>query len=273
MVSLKTAVLGAAIGDAFGVPYEFIRGPLNCHPTMCAGGCHHQKPGTFSDDTSMMLATCDSIRQNHGSINIEDIRAKFLDWMLNGTYTPDHFVFDIGNTVSQALRRGKGCSDEYSNGNGSLMRILPLAFTKATNEQIAAVSAISHAHEVSIQACIAYVNMARALNDGVALEAAIQRNLPSHPVYRRLGNIQNVPQEEINGAGYVVSTFEAALWALTHTHSFQDAIMTVVNFGSDTDTTACVTGGLAAIMYGEEGIPADWLETLRAKDLIERCLF
>lgn len=273
MVSLKQAVYGAAVGDAFGVPYEFIHGRLQSHVQMVGGGAHQQTAGTFSDDTSMMLAICDSIREKRGVIDVVDIRSKFENWAFRGEYTPDHYTFDIGNTVLRALRNGVGQSNEYSNGNGSLMRTLPLAFTNASDEEIAAVSAITHAHIVSCQACISYVHIARELNQGVSLRDAIAHNIPQLDVFSRVSRLDGISSEEIQATSFVVHTYEASLWSLLHTNSFQEAIMTAVNFGDDTDTTACVTGGLAAIMYGEDGIPDEWVESLRAKDVIIRCLF
>lgn len=78
---------------------------------------------------------------------------------------------------------------------------------------------------------------------------------------------------EILSGGYVLYTFEAALWCLANTHSYADCVLAAVNLGDDTDTTAAVAGALAGIVYGEDGIPAEWLSLLRGKDVIEECLF
>ena len=123
---LKAVVYGAAMGDALGVPFEFLhRGTFACEG-MSAGGFHNMPLGTFSDDTSLLIATCDSIRATKG-IDIHDMRAKFRQWCFEGRYSADGKVFDVGNATVTALDQSFGCSHERSNGNGSLMRIAPLA--------------------------------------------------------------------------------------------------------------------------------------------------
>ncbi len=273
MISLRDAVYGAAIGDAVGVPWEFkLRGSFECKE-MCGYGTHNQPWGTWSDDTSMMLCICDSIRENNGKIDISDIRKKFCAWAFKNTYSPDNHTFDIGQTVASALMAGRGRTGEYDNGNGSLMRTLPLAFTEATDEEIEAVSAITHAHQVSMQACVCYVHIARALNAGISLMGAIQANIPEHSAFRRLATLSELPESEIQSGGFVIHTLEAALWCLLKTQSYEECVLKAVNLGDDTDTTACVAGGLAVILYGFENIPAHWVEGLRAKDLIDSCMF
>lgn len=270
---LRAAVYGAAVGDALGVPHEFLwRGEFEC-TEMIGGGAHGQVAGTWSDDTSMILATCDSIRAKRGRIDIADMRKRFCDWAYKGKYTPDGVCFDIGTATSTALYEGVGCKGERSNGNGSLMRIVPLAFTKATDEQIAAVSAITHAHRISTEACVAYVHIARALAEGSSPEEAILRHAPTNHPFERVKGIGQVDVDDIESSGYVVHTLEAALWCLLNTKTYAECVTAAVNLGRDTDTTACVAGALAGIVYGPEAIPPEWMECLRAKDIIERCLF
>lgn len=100
---LKSAVYGLAVGDALGVPVEFMkRGSF--HVTGMTGyGSHNQSAGTWSDDTSMTLATCDSIRVL-GRVDCDDIRNRFRQWLYNAEYTVDNVVFDVGNTTARALR-------------------------------------------------------------------------------------------------------------------------------------------------------------------------
>lgn len=143
--TITDAILGQAIGDALGVPYEFRRRGTFHATTMTGHGTHGQPAGTWSDDTSMALAICDSIRRNKGRIDPDDIRRRFDDWYQYGEYTIDG-LFDIGNTTVKALRAGHGMTGEYDNGNGSLMRTIPLAFTRATEAQVEQVSAITHAN-------------------------------------------------------------------------------------------------------------------------------
>lgn len=163
-MKLKDAIYGLAIGDALGVPYEFLkRGEFEC-TDMIGNGTHNQPEGTWTDDTSMTLATCMSIK-NKKHIDVEDIRKEFEEWMFNNKYTPFDEVFDWGTTCSNAIYDKKGCDDEWSNGNGSLMRIIPLAFVNdITDEEIENVSAITHAHSISKEGCVYYVTIMDLLN-------------------------------------------------------------------------------------------------------------
>lgn len=264
--TLKDAVYGQAVGDALGVPYEFnMRGSF--HATGMTGyGTHDQPAGTWSDDTSMALAICDSVRANDGHIDTGDMRQRFESWYRYGSYTVDG-LFDIGNTTAEALTQGHGCDDEYDNGNGSLMRTIPLAFTSASDEEIRAVSAITHAHPVSMDACVRLVAFSRHLINGDTPELAIRKSA----VVRN--DVAALPASEIRSGGYVLDTLLAAVWCLTTTDSYEQCVLKAVNLGSDTDTTAAVAGGLAGIVYGAAGIPEEWMDTLRGKSLIESCLF
>lgn len=257
-VTLRDCIYGQAVGDALGVPYEFkIRGTFQC-TGMAAYGSHHQPAGTWSDDTSMALATCDSIRET-GRIDIEDMRRRFVQWYREGAYTVDR-LFDIGSTTAYALDEGRGRSGEFDNGNGSLMRILPLVFTEVDDEEIRAVSAITHAHQISCDTCVRMVHAARRLLAGV-------------PIADIDVSLDQVPADEIPSGGFVCDTEKAALWCLANTSSYRDCVLAAVNLGDDTDTTAAVAGGLAGIVYGMDAIPDGWLQSLRGKDMIERCLF
>jgi ADP-ribosylglycohydrolase len=166
--TLRNCIYGLAVGDALGVPYEFRpRGTFEC-TNMIGYGTHEQPAGTWSDDTSMTLATCDSIREL-GRIDTEDMRDKFVSWIANDEYTIDG-VFDYGGTTARALRSGKGGSGERDNGNGSLMRIAPLAFADATDKEIREVSAITHAHRTSTESCVKFIELLRSEMDGTLPE-------------------------------------------------------------------------------------------------------
>lgn len=257
----RDCIYGQAVGDALGVPYEFrARGSFTC-TGMTDHGTHDQPAGTWSDDTSMALAICDSYREL-GRIDTDDIRMRFRRWYEEGTYTVDG-LFDAGGTCARAIREGHGMAGGRDNGNGSLMRTLPLAFTPATDEEVRAVSAVTHAHPLSCGLCVGLVHVARCLMAGASpTEAAGE--------YARL---RERPRHEVRSGGFVRDTFEAALWCLLTTSSYEECVLAAVNLGDDTDTTAAVAGGLAGIAYGEAAIPAGWLATLRGRDVIERCLF
>lgn len=266
--TLRDAVYGAAVGDALGVPFEFKwRGDFEC-TDMVGYGTHSQPAGTFSDDSSMLLALCDSIRAKRGRIDCDDIRKRFCKWAFEGAYTADGVVFDIGGTTMTALTEGEGRSGERSNGNGSLMRTAPLAFTKASDDEVRAVSAITHAHPISMDACVSFVHVMRALIAGASItEAADLARTEGYAL------AAEAPEDEVSSGGYVLDTYAASIWCLENTGSYADCVLKAVNLGRDTDTTACVAGALAGVVYGMDAIPASWIETLRGKDVIERCLF
>ena len=256
--TLRDCIYGQAVADALGVPYEFRpRGTFRCKD-MIGHGTHSQPAGTWSDDTSMALAICDSYREL-GRIDVEDIRRRFVRWYREGAYTVDG-LFDIGNATREALECGHGLAGERDNGNGSLMRTVPLAFTGATDDEVRVVSTITHAHPTSTEACVAMVDIARDLIAG-ASPADVASDVAARPV------------DEICSGGFVRHTFDASLWCLANTSSYAECALAAVNLGDDTDTTAAVAGALAGIVYGIEGIPAEWLDRLRGKDVIEACLF
>lgn len=270
---LKSAIYGLAVADAVGVPGEFLERGSYRIDSMVGGGMHGQPAGTFSDDTSMTLACCRSLRCKHKQIDLDDMRKRFCAWRDKGEFAVAGRVFDIGTTVASALCEGVGMKGERSCGNGSLMRIIPLAFVPGvTNEQIAQVSAITHAHPLCMEGCVLYVRLAQELAAGVSVRDAIV-NMPACGRYERLPRIADVPLDDIRSFGFIVDTFEAALWALVYTDSYRDCVLTCANMGHDTDTVAAVAGGLAGIVYGYDAIPAEWIDGLRGKDIIERCLW
>lgn len=260
MFKLRDGIYGLAIADALGVPFEFKeRGTFTC-TGMVGFGTWNQVAGTWSDDTSMTLATCKSIKDKN-KIDVENIRKNFEDWLFEGKFACHGETFDVGTTTREALGEGHGIDDFYANGNGSLMRILPLAFTDARDEEIESVSSITHAHEISRKACLDYVHLARKLIAGEKLEEL------------GLDHIKNKPEDEIQSTGFVLHTFEASLWCLLNTNSYKEAVLKAINLGDDTDTTGAVTGGLAGIIYGFDNFPKEWVDELKGKDLIDECLF
>ena len=271
--NLRDAVYGLAVGDALGVPFENLtRDSFTC-PNMVGFGAHSQPKGTWSDDTSLTLATLESISRQSGKINIEDIRLNFEKWFYKNYFTPFGKVFDCGYTCSTAIIEKKGQNTVDDNGNGSLMRILPLAFVKnISNRQIRKVSAITHGHRIAKQCCVAYVRIAKDLMKGLSIKKAIKRNLRYIPCKNAKSLIFHGDRDDIKSGGFVVDTLIAALWCLCHTDNYRECVLTAVNLGGDTDTTAAVAGGLAGIIYGRKNIPSKWLENLKGKQIIEDCI-
>ena len=242
MVLMQTIIYGEAVGDALGVPYEFReRGTFTC-TGMVGGGAHRQPAGTYSDDTALMLATLDSLLSCDGTVNEDDMRVRFLAWLDDGKYSADGTVFDVGGATQRALRAGHGMSGERDNGNGSLMRIVPCALFDLSDSDIRRASAVTHAHPISMDACVTLVHIARELIDMVDVREALAHN--------GFDGLWRKGRNEIESDGFVLHTLEAVLWCLCTTQSYADCVLEAVNLGSDTDTTAAVAGALAAIVYG-----------------------
>ena len=287
---LTDLMLGLATGDALGVPFEF-QSRAQLYRSPCTGmvgyGSHHQPPGTWSDDTSMALILLETL-QVGGSL--ADELEGFRRWYRDGYRTAHGVCFDIGGTTRQALDAGQGLSGESSNGNGSLMRIAPLAFflegaePEQRRQRCFAESAITHAHLRSQLGCWLLVEILLLLAKGDQPERAVDAAWQTVEAwagqhsdfgaewlnYRRCtGQIAQLKRTEISSSGYVVHTLEASLWCLLTQPGYGSAVLAAVNLGSDTDTTGAVTGALAGLVYGQEGIPAPWLAALAQKTLIE----
>ena len=279
------AIMGLIVGDALGVPFEFKqRDTFRCDGMM-GFGTYSQPPGTWSDDSSMTLATIDAIIKNNGKVVPKDIMDNFCKWLYKAEFTPYGKVFDVGNTTRIALQRyyygGNpinecGARDVRSNGNGALMRILPLAFTNYNHQNIIDVAFLTHAHPISLEGCIIYLQIVKSLLNGIPFNAAIiSATMSGLPEYIRLKHLEHLTCYDIRSSGYVVDTLEAALWCLLGTDNYTDAILTAVNLGDDTDTVAAVAGGLAGMMYGvggEKGIPEEWIKRIAKLEYIEKLI-
>ena len=306
----RAALLGLAVGDALGVPVEFIgRDVRRADPVtgMRAYGTHAQPAGTWSDDASLTFCLAETLARP-GPPDLDDFGRRCLNWLDNAYWTAHGQVFDVGIATADALRqlrngkspRYSGGTAETSNGNGSLMRILPLAFrthglpVDARFQAVRDVSGVTHAHIRSVLACFIYTEVARQLLQGLpkheAYEAMIEEVTAFLPVaveipeaevlhFHRILGLTRAPFEaqplvdcaeaQISSSGYVVHTLEAALWCLLRHDTYAATVLAAVNLGHDTDTTGAVAGGLAGLAYGEAAIPAEWLQILARRPDIE----
>lgn len=304
MSYIKDSLYGFVIGDAMGVPVEFqSRDTLRKNPVtdMIGYGSYFYIPeGVWSDDSALTLATMDSINKC-GKIDYKDMMDKFCNWERHGEYTGNGEVFDIGITTKYALRRymdehldplacgGDGIGE---NGNGSLMRMLPIAlycFQKKIDDAeildiVKNTSSLTHAHEQSVLGCFIYVQFVIFLLNGSSLEDAYSRIQKLNysmfldetvAVYQRIlqDDIFHFDLNSIHSGGYIVHTLEAVLWTIFHTHNYSDAILTSVNLGDDTDTVAAITGSIAGILYGYDSIPVSWIEKLKNKELLNNIIY
>lgn len=261
---LRTAIYGFAVGDAFGVPYEFCARGVYVEEDMTDGGVWSQPKGTWSDDTALLLATCDAIRKDGGKIKRKSVLNNLKD-CIEGKYYINNRVFDVGTTTLQALKKGAGLCSEHNCGNGSLMRILPLAFIRNGLFHTGTISSITHAHPLCIYACKRYLRMVR--------ELCARPDNAKNIIYDYGLHVVNQHVDNIKSTGYVVDTLNSVLWCLYHTNSYKLAVMQAVKLGGDTDTIAALTGACAALIYGIDSIPQNWMEDLKGKDIIERSLF
>ncbi|ANY66863.1 hypothetical protein BBD42_10590 [Paenibacillus sp. BIHB 4019] len=299
-LSIQAGLIGLCIGDALGVPVEFSnRKTLEKAPLtdMVGYGSHQQPPGTWSDDASLTLCLVESLAYCK-SVEVHDIASRFVEWKRGERWTPHGEVFDIGIATSEAidrLARGvepelAGGSGEYSNGNGSLMRILPMAYwmldagIEERSTAVGRVSSLTHRHPISMMACVYYTEYAVQLLRGHSPQesyAATNRTIQLFYAgnsdldrFERLlsGQLASLKVDSIASSGYVMHTLEASIWSLLTTGSYAAAVLRAINLGEDTDTTGAVTGGLAGIYYGLSSIPSHWLKQLaRADELFQLC--
>jgi len=293
---IRSALFGLAVGDALGVPVETkSRSTLKRNPVtgMRGYGKYNQPSGTWSDDSSLAFCLADTLSEG---VNLKKIAQNFIRWESEGFWSARGTVFDVGIATTKAINRLKrgikpelaGGKNEESNGNGSLMRILPMLFyikDKPLKEQFELtrqVSSITHAHIHSVVACFYYLEFAQLLIKPMGkfevyntLKQKFIGDLDSlgvdldelEPFDRLLiDDIIALDVDEIESGGYVVDTLESSIWCLLTTESYGSAVLKAVNLGGDTDTTAAVTGGLAGLLYGYNEIPKDWIEVLARKD-------
>jgi ADP-ribosylglycohydrolase len=296
---IKGALFGLAVGDALGVPVEFKeRAYLQAFPIkgITGYGSWNQPPGTWSDDSSLAFCLAESLSKGY---NLDDIAKNFINWMRHGYWGAHHKVFDIGNATHYAIGRlTKGTSPllsggmmEDDNGNGSLMRIIPLLFyikdmpINERYQKIKEVSSVTHAHFRSVFSCFIYLELALQILNGNTIDAAygnMQESVKSFAhanefnpkelqLFGRIldADIRTVKEDKIHSSGYVLHTLEASLWCLLNTGNYTDAVLKAVNLGGDTDTTGCVTGGLAGLLYGYEEILQVWINEIARKNDIE----
>ena len=308
--TIKSVIIGHAVGDALGVPAEFSkREDLKISPiTKMEGyGAYAVPKGSWSDDTSMAICALDAFGDD--KLNFDKVMNNFAKWYYQGEYTPTGKTFDVGKTCAIAIERYSktnvpwkecGLNGEFSNGNGSLMRIHPFALytfaldttVKTKIRIIELASSLTHAHPRSKIACGIYTLILWQILESAdkigGVEAIKQGLRNAREIYReskefeqfysklchQIVDIDNLSlptlsENEIKSDGYVVHSLEAAIWCLCTTNSYKDCVLKAVNLGSDTDTIAGIAGGLAGAIYGYESIPREWREDLLRREYIE----
>lgn len=261
---------------------------------MIGFGTYNQKPGTWSDDSSMTLATLESIGRL-GIIDPSDIMNNFYEWLQNSKFTPWGKVFDVGGATRRAIVRYAhgidplkcGGKTRMDNGNGALMRILPVAMFAEDDPHdkmvtVKRIAGLTHDHPISHIACFIYAFMVEDLLNGIDKRSALSNTIQivggvfgeteMWQEFRFLPKIDKFERDEIKSSGYVVDTLEAAIWCFLNSCSYRECVLLAVNLGGDTDTVAAVAGGLAGIYYGygiESGIPDEWIAQIPRKEWIK----
>ncbi len=299
-------LFGVAVGDAIGVPFEFrSRQDMQAEPAkgMVGFGTHHQPAGTWSDDAALTFCLAESLANDY---DLADIADRFVRWKNEAYWTARGEVFDIGITTSkaisrlqqlltendhQALRQQRYYGDEFENGNGSLMRILPLLFYVQGQpigqqfEIIWEVSALTHRHIRAAMSCLIYLKFAEHLLNGLEKLVAYERtrqeisafweemsfseNERQHFSKIIQNDIRQVGWDDLRSGGYVIEGLESSFWCFLLKENYEATILSIINLGHDTDTCAAIVGGLAGLYYGTANIPEDWLTSLsRFEDIL-----
>jgi ADP-ribosyl-[dinitrogen reductase] hydrolase len=306
-ISRKDQILGglwgSLVGDALGVPVEFMdRAEVQSDPVteMRGFGTHRQPAGTWSDDSSLLLCSTESLIRHE--FDTGDMGKRFVRWYQEEIWTPHGKTFDVGVATASALTRiangmraeVAGGDDQFSNGNGSLMRILPVSLRfadcpiKQAMDRVHRASALTHRHPRSQMACGLFTLVVRELLNGNNTSSSYDAGLSAFRKFYEsdpwwsaewdyfqlllAGDLARRPESEIDSGGYVLNTLPASLWCLLTTQNFRDCVLKAVNLGGDTDTTGCVAGGLAGVAYGIKSIPPDWMRQLARRGDVD-CLF
>lgn len=278
------ALLGLAVGDAIGTTLEFrTRDSYPRLTDMVGGGPFGLKPGQWTDDTAMALALADSLAAC-GGLNEQDLLDRFSQWWRTGSYSCTGHCFDIGTTTAQALRRWElngadhcGSTDPLSAGNGSLMRLAPVAIRfwndrPALRDAAARQSRTTHAAPEAVDACILYAEMlADAISGRPRSEVLSPRagDWAGQIAVINGGSWRSKKRETVNASGYVAHSLEAALWAVGRSPAYDRAVLYAANLGQDADTTAAIAGQLAGALKGASAIPAPWLNQLAWRDRLK----
>ena len=298
----RGCLLGLAVGDALGTTLEF-KPPGTFKPIsdMVGGGPFGLQPGQWTDDTSMALCLAESLLEC-GGFDARDQMQRYVRWWREGYLSSTGRCFDIGGTVSWALRRFlaeeeqtsghgnpfAGSTDPNSAGNGSIMRLAPVPLFFAGQgasqavERCAETSRTTHGAPAALDGCRYWGALILGALAGATKEELLKpfftptgaENLwQTQPLAEPIaavaaGSFRTKAATKIRGTGYVVASLEAALWSFARSTSFREGALLAVNLGDDADTTGAVYGQLAGAFYGERGIPSVWLAKVHARDLL-----
>ena len=282
----RGCLLGLAAGDALGTTLEF-KQPGSFQPIsdMIGGGPFRLEPGQWTDDTSMALCLAASLIES-GEFDPMDQMQRYVRWWYDGYLSSNGHCFDIGLTVSDSLERFEDTGDPYSGstdamsaGNGSLMRLAPVAMYYAGDasdaiDRSADSSRTTHGAKEAVDACRYFAGLLVGALNGVDKDTLLSSQYsPVEGLWERSplaekiaevsgGSFKHREPPEIRGTGYVVESIEAALWAFHKSQNFREGALLAANLGDDADTTAAIYGQIAGAHYGAEAIPVEWRDLL-----------
>jgi ADP-ribosyl-[dinitrogen reductase] hydrolase len=277
--------VGLAVGDAVGASVEFKpRGTFPLVTDMNGGGPFKLPVGVWTDDTIMAVCLAESLIE-HPSLNKEDLLDRFSNWYLHGYNSPTGVCFDIGATTVRALENYietgslTNNPESYLAGNGSIMRLAPVAIAHHADPEVAA--ALAAVQSESTHASPLATGCSELLSDILTTlyntdnkmdiyNIKVQEYWPAEVANILDTNLKNKNEKEIKSTGYTVHTLEAAVWCFLTTDNFEQAVLKATNLGDDTDTVAAVTGQIAGAYYGETGIPEHWIKKLYDYERIKR---
>lgn len=268
------AVLGSAVGDALGAPYEFgPAGELTARGEEMRGGGGWD-PGEATDDTQMAVLVGESLLE-HGGLELADIFGRFQRWAAGEPK-------DIGLQTEDVLTNGEAWDlaaalhfqiNARAAGNGSLMRASTSAVyfaadgREGTMDAARRIAALTHGDRAAWEGTAVLHELVRVTLDGGDPLAVLPEVLDAvHPDHRERYRTVLGPDwhpglaTEFNGA--VWPCLGSAVWALRTTGGFADAVRAAVDLGGDTDTVAAVTGTLAGARYGQSALPREWTTPL-----------
>lgn len=279
----RGALVGLAIGDALGTTNEFKpRDTYEPLTDIVGGGPFRLAPGQWTDDTAMALALAYSLLRN-ARLDERDLMDRFCNWWQLGSYSCTGTCFDIGTTTRHALLSYQltsnpiaGSVDPNAAGNGSLMRLAPVAIlywndSERRSDIAARQSKTTHAAEEAVQSCVAYAELiARAIGGVQRDRLFLPLNGPWEGAVAEAMSMSAVQlsRDQAKSSGYVIHSLEAVLWAVGGARDFEDAVLRAANLGDDADTTAAVAGQLAGALWGLSGIPDAWQARLAWRDEI-----
>lgn len=300
---LFQCVTAVALGDALGVPYQchkrqdLLENPIN---TMVGHKENDVPAGTWSDDTSLTIASLVSLTQGY---NLHDLMMRYSQWYHFGDYTPFGMTFGVGKTTGEAIRRFDagiqpelcGGTSEMDNGNGALMRMMPLAFYILTsskgyrfNDQVVKLihdyTATTHRHPRSLIASGILTNVIIRLVYNPNKYAMLRAVKESLDYYRQQAafadevdhfyqledpHFLRQPSNHIKSSPYVVDTLNSVFWCLMNSEQYYVAVTRAVNLGNDADTIGSITSMLASLLFAPVNFPQDWLNQLKGRNQIK----